>query len=149
LEGGKTLLSAALPYLRILTLPPKQLHDLAPYLSDQQKLFFSRKMLFNEKIEMEQVPLGINTNTHLRSMNAAAEEIQLSCPLEASIDLIDKKLFEHDRLQNSERKLHNVQNLCASMTMVAMKQVRLNSIYILTDANNYLVNHTDKTKLLQ
>jgi len=111
------LLRAALPHLRLLTLPLDQLSLLSNYLSPQEKGFLSAKLLFNEGNSSDlEAPPSLNTTTEPREpakVSLASLSVKLELIPENSIiidhfkmpgealfkiqsDWSDKEVFEVD-----------------------------------------------------
>jgi len=68
-EKGLELMQAALPHLRLLTLPVEKLNRLGRFLTDSQKRFLANRLMFKDYDSTEKIPDGLNPSILSRSRN--------------------------------------------------------------------------------
>jgi len=126
---------AALPHLRLLTLPMGQISPLTKYLLPPEKAILSGKLLFNEE-NSEPSPPSLNNNTNSR-MRATLRQ-----PHDAVQELIPEDLIITDHLKMAGQPLSkSLDNHCEvfSIDLIGVLQnVILTGIEILTRGNNHL-----------
>jgi len=77
-KEGFELMRAALPHLRLLTLPSiDQISLLAKYLTKGEKTYLSMKLLFKEEKSSNPAPPSLNTNSRIRGASLNPNILEL------------------------------------------------------------------------
>jgi len=121
---------AALPHLRLLTLPIDQISRLSKYLTSEEKTFLPRKMVFKEDSGSEEVPPSLNIDINPRILKA----IHISLK---TLELIPEKLIITDHHQ-MDYLSNPIENPVFSMTFAVCQGMILKSVEILTQAKKNL-----------
>jgi len=123
---------AALPHLRLLTLPVDRLFLLATFLTAEEKIFLFGKMIFSEeKTEEEEIaPQGLNTNKTPRTRVGASRHKIVELIFEEWIITDHLEMVGKDVLQTP------APNEVFSVTFGVCQNLCLEGLQILTQANN-------------
>jgi len=129
-KDGFELMRAALPHLRLLTLPTDQISMLGKYLTAEEKAFLAQQVVFKQENASYTVPPSLNTNATPR-MKAAS-----SCDTN-TLELIPEHLIITDHIKMIEKCLSLRDPQVFYLHIFSCQDFCLKSFEILTRANNY------------